>query len=88
MISSLKIAGGKDGFCEVRFHDRLKAAELLGRSIGMFDDRARREAGMQGSVQRVAEIMARLDAESAEASNGLKADAAGKPEDECAEKEA
>ena len=52
------------GLCEVRLHDRLRAAEMLGRHLGMFDDKARREQGEQSSVNRVAELMARLDAES------------------------
>ena len=63
-IAGIKIKDGKYTEREVKLHDKLKAAEMLGRHIGMFDDKARREEGEQSSVAKVAELMARLDAES------------------------
>lgn len=63
-IAGIKVKDGKFTEREVKLHDKLKAAEMLSRHLGMFDDKARREGEAQGSIARVAEIMARLDAES------------------------
>ena len=78
-IAGIKIAGGRKPVREVRLHDRLHAAELLGKHLGIFDDKARREQGEQASVNRVAEIMARLDAESAGPPEGCAEGTQGAP---------
>ena len=62
-IAGVKVKDGKFTEREVKLHDKLRAAELLGRHLGMFDDKARREEGEQSSVAKVADLMARLDAE-------------------------
>ena len=68
-IAGLRIKSGKISEHEVHLCDKLRAVELLMRHLGMLDDRQRREDNAQGSVQKVAELMDRLDAES-EVGNG------------------
>ena len=63
-IAGLRIKSGKISEHEVHLCDKLRAAELLMRHLGMLDDRQRREDNAQNSVQKVADLMARLDAES------------------------
>lgn len=82
-IAGIKVKDGKYTEREVKLHDKLRAAEMLGRHIGMFDDKARREEGEQSSVAKVAELMARLDAESRAAPEAL--DSAGQPPEENAD---
>ena len=82
-IAGVKKKDGASVEHEVKLHDKLKAAEMLGKHLGMFDDKARREGETQGSIARVAEIMARLDAESRAAPKAL--DSAGQPPEENAD---
>ena len=63
-LAGIRVKDGKYPERDVHLCDKLRALELLGKHLGMFDDKARREQGEQSSVNRVAEIMARLDAES------------------------
>lgn len=63
-LAGVRIKDGKYPERDVHLCDKLRALEMLGRHLGMFDDKARREQGEQSSVNRVAELMARLDAES------------------------
>ena len=76
-IAGIKVKDGKFTEREVKLHDKLRAAEMLARYLGMLDDKARREEGEQSSVAKVAELMARLDAESRAAPEAL--DSAGQP---------
>ena len=76
-IAGIKVKDGKFTEREVKLHDKLRAAEMLARYLGMLDDKARREEGEQSSVAKVAELMALLDAESRAAPEAL--DSAGQP---------
>ena len=78
-IAGMRIKGGKYPERDVHLCDKLRALELLGKHLGMFDDKARREQGEQASVNRVAEIMARLDAESAGLPEGCAEGTQGAP---------
>lgn len=81
-ITKVKVRGGKKAEREYVI-DKVMALKLIGQHIGMFDDRARAAEAAQGSVRRVAEIMARLDAEAAEACDGAQEHAG--PEDGAAQ---
>lgn len=79
-ISGIKVKVGKYTEREVKLHSKLEANKMLGMFMGMCDDKARREEGEQSSVAKVAELMARLDAESRAAPEAL--DSAGQPPEE------
>lgn len=77
-VAGIRVKSGKFDEREVHLYDKLRALELIGRHLGMFDEKARREEGEQSSVAKVAELMARLDAEARAAA----LDSVGQPPEE------